>query len=88
MSHPVIHDEQQQRFFIALAGEEAQLRYQWLDAHTVEAYSTYVPPGLRGQGLAELLVRSLHDWVSDRQLQLVPSCSYVASWMKRHADRG
>ncbi len=85
MSHPVIHDEQQQCFFIQEAGEEARLNYRWLDGHRVEAYSTYVPPALRGQGLADRLVRGLHDWVLDRQLQLVPSCSYVASWLKRHA---
>lgn len=88
MPQPVIHDEQQQRFFIQLAGDAAQLRYQWLDAKTVEAYSTYVPPEQRGQGLADQLVQGLYDWVSDRQLKLVPSCSYVASWMKRHAARG
>ena len=52
----------EQRFFIQLAGEEAQLKYLWRDTKTVEAYSTYVPPDLRGQGLADQLAHGLYDW--------------------------
>jgi predicted GNAT family acetyltransferase len=40
--------------------------YRRLDATTVDAYSTQVPPELRGQGIADKLARRFYDWTSLR----------------------
>lgn len=47
---------------------------------------TYVPPSLRGRGLAELLVRTALEWARMEGLRVEPSCSYVAAYLKRHAE--
>lgn len=47
---------------------------------------TYVPPALRGQGLAERLVRSALAWARSENLKVVPQCSYTARFIERHAE--
>jgi predicted GNAT family acetyltransferase len=47
---------------------------------------TFVPPELRGRGLAELLVRAALDHARREQLRVVPACPYVARFIQRHAE--
>ena len=56
-----------------------------LDATTVDAYSTQVPPELRGQGIADRLARRFYDWTLSEGLTIVPSCSYIDVWLRRNA---
>lgn len=45
---------------------------------------TYVPPGLRGHGVAAALVEAALTWARDAGLRVVPACSYVRVYMRRH----
>ncbi|MFG0833586.1 GNAT family N-acetyltransferase [Aeromonas bivalvium] len=81
----IIHDPQQQAFLCVVDGHEARLRYRVLDQHQVDAYSTFVPGELRGQGLADKLARAFFDWTQARGLTIIPSCSYIETWLRRHA---
>lgn len=47
---------------------------------------TYVPPELRGRGVAELLVRAALESTRAAQRRVVPQCSYVARFIERHAE--
>ncbi|HEY1108965.1 MAG TPA: GNAT family N-acetyltransferase, partial [Opitutaceae bacterium] len=47
---------------------------------------TFVPPALRGRGIAEKLVRTALDYARTEKLKVVPSCSYVALYIERHPD--
>ena len=47
---------------------------------------TFVPPALRGRGLAEALVRAALDFARTERLRVVPACSYVAAFVERHPD--
>jgi predicted GNAT family acetyltransferase len=47
---------------------------------------THVPPELRGRGLAEKLVRAALEHARAEKLRLVPACSYVATFIKRHPE--
>ncbi len=46
----IIHQANQQQFICVVDGKESRLRYRRLDAKTIDAYSTFVPPELRVQG--------------------------------------
>jgi hypothetical protein len=82
---PVRHHAAAHRFEITLAGAFAHLDYEVTDG-TIEMTHTFVPPELRGRGLAELLVRAALAWVRVEKKRVVPSCSYVATFLERHAE--
>lgn len=47
---------------------------------------TYVPTALRGQGIAEKLVRAGLAHAQEQKLRVVPECSYVAAFVERHKE--
>ncbi len=47
---------------------------------------TFVPPTLRGQGIAEQLVRFALAWARSEKLKVVPQCSYMAKFIERHPE--
>lgn len=47
---------------------------------------TLVPPELRGQGIAESLVRAALDDARVEGRRVVPQCSYVAMFIRRHPE--
>ncbi len=79
------HDAAAQRFEITLAGALAHLDYT-VAGGVIEMTHTFVPPELRGRGLAELLVRAALAWARAGKQRVVPSCAYVAAVIERHAE--
>ncbi|PJG83051.1 GNAT family N-acetyltransferase [Caviibacterium pharyngocola] len=61
----------------------AELTYEFVNAHTINANHTYVSDSLRGQGIADKLYRELRDFVRAEQLNVVASCSYIAKKLER-----
>ena len=47
---------------------------------------TFVPPELRGRGIAEKLVRAALGWAQTEKRRIVPACSYVETLIRRHAE--
>ena len=47
---------------------------------------TFVPPALRGQGLAEQLVQAALAEARANGWRVVPACSYVAVFIERHPE--
>lgn len=64
--------------------ELGYLAFELRDRRLVNAYTTYVAPEARGQGVAERLVEALATHCRERQWLIEPSCSYVAHWLLRH----
>ncbi|MBV7596623.1 GNAT family N-acetyltransferase [Aeromonas sp. sia0103] len=83
----ILHQPDQQQFICVVDGKTSRLSYRWLDASTVDAHSTQVPSELRGQGIADRLARSFHDWCQAQGLTIVASCSYVDVWLRRHGGK-
>ncbi len=81
----ILHQPDQQQFVCTVDGKISRLAYRWRDSHTVDAYSTLVPDELRGQGIADRLARSFYEWTQAQGLTIVPSCSYIDVWLRRHA---
>jgi predicted GNAT family acetyltransferase len=53
---------------------------------TIFLTHTEVPPALQGKGVGQELVRQILADVERRGLKVVPSCPFVASYMKRHPE--
>ena len=82
----IIHQANQQQFIGMVEGKESSLRYRRLDAKTIDAYSTFVPPELRVQGIADQLARAFFNWTQAEGLTIVPSCRYIDVWLRRNAN--
>ena len=47
---------------------------------------TEVPAELEGRGIAAVMVEKAFKYIEEKGLKLVPLCSYVQSYLKRHAE--
>jgi hypothetical protein len=83
----VIHDAQARRFSGEIDGHACRLDYRLHEYdREVMLTHTFVPPALRGHGAAAELVKAALDWARAEGLKVVPACSYVRVYMRRHPD--
>jgi predicted GNAT family acetyltransferase len=82
----VEHDPVSRHFTIAATGGTAVLAYAPAGSGLVEFYSTFVPPADRGRGLAARLVQAAVEYARAEDLRIIPSCWYVAQWMRAHPE--
>jgi len=81
----VRHNTSAHRYEIEVDGRLAVAEYEWQDGRQIFTH-TLVPPELRGQGLAEALVRTALDDARAAGQKVTPACSYVAAYIKRHPE--
>ncbi|MDP4300058.1 GNAT family N-acetyltransferase [Leptothrix discophora] len=90
MSTPDItiqHQPEHRRFIAEVDGHLCEAAYRWReDGRSIVLNHTEVSPALQGRGIAAALVRVALDWVRTEGLTVVPSCSYVRTYMRRHRD--
>ena len=82
----VEHDSSARRFTVAASSGTAVLAYAPAGSGLLELYSTYVPPADRGRGIAARLVQAAVDYARSEGLRIVPSCWYVAQWLRQHPE--
>lgn len=68
------------------ARPQAILTYVSKDSHTVIAEHTFVSDELRGQHIAQLLLKQLVDWARTEHKKIVPVCSFVQSEIQRKKE--
>lgn len=79
-------DNGQQGEFFTLndAGQRiAEISYVWRNENTIVADHTWVDDCLRGQGVARKLLDVLVEFAREKQLKIIPTCSYVDVMFKR-----
>jgi len=81
----VYHNRLEHRFEATVEGRLAVCEYE-SDARGWTFTHTFVPPELRGRGIAELLVRAALDVARAEGQGIVPACSYVAAFVERHSE--
>jgi predicted GNAT family acetyltransferase len=84
MPFTVIHNAAAMRFEVVLHGQVAVCSYR-RQADVLVLTHTEVPAALQGQGMAAALVQAALDWARGQGLRVRPRCSYVSSYMRRHA---
>jgi uncharacterized protein (DUF924 family)/predicted GNAT family acetyltransferase len=85
MASSVTHNPAAQRFEIDIGGALATCHYRRSGGLLV-LHHTEVPPAAQGQGLAATLVAAALAWARAEGLQVRPTCSYVASYMRHHPE--
>jgi len=53
----------------------------------VEIDRTFVDPSLRGQGVADSLVRAAVEAIREAGVKATASCTYARRWFARHPDQ-
>jgi uncharacterized protein len=86
MDLEVKHDEPGRKYFAVVDGKESVCDYGPAGDKTLVFSHTYVPPELRGRGIAEELVRQALDDVRQRGYKVIPSCWYVRVYIDRHSQ--
>lgn len=83
--HEVRHNPAAQRFEVNVDGLLCRADYR-LHAGTMMLVHTEVPPHLEGQGIASALVKAAFQHARENGLDVLPVCSYVSSWVRRHPE--
>ena len=81
----VRHNEAERRFEALVDGHLSVADYQLQEGAMVMTH-TLAPPELRGRGVAEKLVRAALAYASREGLRVVPACSYVDAFIRRHPE--
>ena len=81
----VIHNEEESRFEARFSGALSRLEYL-RDGDTIVMTHVGVPPELRGQGIAGRLTQAGLEYAANRSLRVIPMCSYVRAYIRRHPE--
>lgn len=82
----VIKDDRRKRFFIALEGKEAHLKYRMKDENTIEYFSTFVPEEYRGKPYARELVECGLNYARENHLKVIATCPYVKKFISKNEE--
>lgn len=82
---PVRHNPDESRYEALVDGYLSVCDYEMTGAKMIFTH-TFVPPELRGRGVAEQLVRAALRDAHAAKRTVVPACSYVAKYIERHRE--
>lgn len=80
---PVEHDAPGGRFHTVVDGLAGECQYRRV-GDVMQIVHTEVDPRLRGRGVAAALVEAAFAHARAEGLRVLPLCSYVRAWARRH----
>ncbi len=81
----LVNNEVIHHFELTIDGQQAFIDYKRKD-NKIYLIHTEVPETLKGTGAAEAIVTKALHFIEEHQLKLVPLCSYVQVYVKRHPE--
>lgn len=81
----VIHNEERKRFETTVDGHLGVVEYM-LAPKTIIFTHTEVAPEIEGEGIAGTLAKAGLDYARDNELDVMPLCPFVASYIRRHPE--
>jgi len=82
----VYHNTEQKRFEIRLGEEFAELTYALQGENTLVLLHTGVPPAWEGRGIGSRLVKAVLEYARAHRYRIVPLCSFVVAYLRRHPE--
>ncbi|HUO68320.1 MAG TPA: GNAT family N-acetyltransferase [Gammaproteobacteria bacterium] len=80
------HDAVAHRFTLSSGAAVAVLDYREHDSRALEYHHTFVPPAMRGHGVASRLVAHALRHALAQRLSVIPTCPFVAAFIRRHPE--
>ena len=84
MSATIRHEPDARRFVLDLPGGTGVITYRELAERVLDLDHTFVPPALRGGGVASQLAEHALRYARERGYRVIPSCPFVAAFIERH----
>jgi predicted GNAT family acetyltransferase len=72
------HEPENSRFVALLDGAQGVLQYRNVGDGVLDYFHTYVPPELRGRGIAGELVAAALTYARENGFKVLPTCPFVA----------
>ncbi|HEX2059482.1 MAG TPA: GNAT family N-acetyltransferase [Thermoanaerobaculia bacterium] len=85
-TYDITNNEQASQFETTVDGITAYAAYELEDPGRIVFTHTVVPEQLSGRGIANQIVKHALEHARSRGLTVVPQCSFVASYVKRHPE--
>ncbi len=82
----VTHNEAHRRFEIDLDNKKALIQYKKQSEDTLNLFHTEVPKEFEGKGVGSQLVKQTLEQIKAEGKKIVPSCPFVAIYIKRHPE--
>jgi uncharacterized protein len=86
MTYDIRNNEEASQFETNVDGHLAVAAYDLEEPDRIVFTHTEVPEALAGRGVAGAIVKFGLDHAREKNLTVVPQCSYVAAFVKRHAE--
>jgi len=86
MEFEIKHDAAKEKFYTVVDGQKAVLEYYTSDNNTLVFNHTYVPPSLRGKGIAAVLTKYALNYAREHNFKVLPQCSYVVAYVERNKE--
>lgn len=80
---PLVNNELSRQFELVVDGVKAKIEYE-LQKDRMSLLHTEVPPALEGMGVGTAIVEKTLQYIQDNNLKLVPWCSFVKAYLKKH----
>lgn len=84
-AYEIEHNAARGCFYTVVDGLQSVADYRIEDGRMLFTH-TGVPQALEGRGIAAALVKQAFEWARAQQLQVVPLCSYVRTYLQRHPE--
>jgi len=73
------------RFEVVLGDDTAFAEYR-LEPGGIVLPHTVVPKAFEGKGVASALARHAFGYAREKGLKVVPTCEFMAGWVKKHPE--
>jgi predicted GNAT family acetyltransferase len=77
---------ERKRYEFDVEGPKPLIDYIKTNSGVIYLTHTEVPRGMQGRGVGQQLVKEILEDVARQGLKVVPSCPFVAGYMKRHPE--
>jgi predicted GNAT family acetyltransferase len=82
-------EQEGNKFVVHENGELAgEITFVPVGDSVLEIDHTYVSPALRGQTLAQDLVRRVVEFAREKEKKIIPTCAYALAQFRRNKDYG
>ncbi len=87
MQLQIQHEQEAKQFFVDIDGNIAKLDYFIEpDGKILDYYHTFVPEALRGQQIADKIVKFALDYAKENNFKVIPSCPFVKRMIERYPE--
>lgn len=81
----LVNNEMSRQFELMVDGVKAKIEYE-LQKNRMSLLHTEVPEALEGHGVGTAIVEKTLQYIEEQNLTLVPWCTFVKSYIKRHPE--